>query len=80
MPVPPYVEVGGERFVVPYVNYFPVNGGIVAPQVGEPDDEAGFALLRELFPDREVGAAEHSGARPPARRSHGRSPPRGRLP
>ena len=57
MPVLPYVEVDGERYVVPYVNYFPVNGGIVAPQVDQPDDEAGFALLRELFPDREVVGA-----------------------
>jgi agmatine deiminase len=57
MPVLPYVEVAGERFVVPYVNYFPVNGGIVAPEVGQPDDETGFALLRELFPGREVVGA-----------------------
>ena len=57
MPVLPYVEVGGEQFAVPYVNYFPVNGGIVAPEVGGPDDETGFALLRELFPEREVVGA-----------------------
>ena len=57
MPVLPYVDVGGERFVVPYTNYYPVNGGIVAPQVGEADDEVGFALLRELFADREVVGA-----------------------
>ena len=49
----------GERLAVPYTNYYPVNGGIVAPLLGQPDDEAGFALLRELFPDREVvGAPE----------------------
>ena len=57
MPVLPYVEVDGERFVVPYTNYYPVNGGIVAPLVGEGNDEAGFALLRELFGDREVVGA-----------------------
>jgi agmatine deiminase len=57
MPVLPYVEVGGEHYVVPYVNYFPVNGGIIAPEVGQADDEAGFALLRELFPGREVVGA-----------------------
>ena len=57
MPVLPYVEVDGERFVVPYTNYYPVNGGIVAPLLGHADDEAGFALLRELFPDREVVGA-----------------------
>jgi agmatine deiminase len=57
MPVLPYAEVEGERFVVPYTNYYPVNGGIVAPQLDQPDDETGFALLRELFPDREVVGA-----------------------
>ena len=57
MPVLPYVEVGGERFVVPYTNYYPVNGGIVAPQLDQPDDEVGFGLLRELFGDREVVGA-----------------------
>ena len=57
MPVLPYAEVDGERFVVPYINYYPVNGGIVAPLLGQPDDDAGFALLRELFPEREVVGA-----------------------
>jgi agmatine deiminase len=57
MPVLPYVEVAGERFVVPYTNYYPVNGGIVAPQLDEADDEVGLALLRELFGDREVVGA-----------------------
>jgi agmatine deiminase len=57
MPVLPYVEVGGERFAVPYTNYYPVNGGIVAPRLGHEDDEVGFALLRELFGDREVVGA-----------------------
>jgi agmatine deiminase len=54
MPVLPYTEVAGERFVVPYTNYYPVNGGIIAPLLGQADDDAGFALLRELFPEREV--------------------------
>ena len=57
MPVLPYVEVAGEQFVVPYTNYYPVNGGIVAPLLGQPDDDAGFAFLRELFPEREVVGA-----------------------
>ena len=57
MPVLPYAEVAGERYAVPYVNYYPVNGGIVAPELGQPDDEVGFALLRELFPEREVVGA-----------------------
>jgi agmatine deiminase len=54
MPVLPYVEVDGEQYVVPYTNYYPVNGGIVAPQLDQADDEIGLGLLRELFADREV--------------------------
>jgi agmatine deiminase len=57
MAVLPYVDVEDERYVVPYTNYYPVNGGIVAPELGHADDDAGFALLRELFPDREVVGA-----------------------
>jgi agmatine deiminase len=57
MPVLPYTDVAGERFVVPYTNYYPVNGGIVAPRLDQPDDDAGFAVLRELFPEREVVGA-----------------------
>jgi agmatine deiminase len=54
MPVLPYAEVAGEPFVVPYTNYYPVNGGIIAPLLDHPDDDVGLALLRELFPEREV--------------------------
>jgi agmatine deiminase len=57
MPVLPYVEVDGERFVVPYTNYYPVSGGIVAPRVDSPEDDIGFELLRELFGEREVVGA-----------------------
>jgi agmatine deiminase len=57
MPVLPYVEVAGERYAVPYTNYYPVNGGIVAPRLDQPDDEVAFALLSELFADREVVGA-----------------------
>ena len=60
----PYVEVDGERFVVPYVNYFPVNGGIVAPQLGQPDDEVGLRAAARAVP------------RP---RGRGRSQPAARL-
>ena len=50
MPVLPYVEVDGERYVVPYVNYFPVNGGIVAPQLDQPDDEVGLRAAARAVP------------------------------
>ena len=64
MPVLPYVEVAGERFVVPYVNYFPVNGGIVAPLLAQPDDEVGLRAAARAVP----------GPRGRRRAQHGCSP------
>ena len=83
MPVLPYVEVDGERYVVPYVNYFPVNGGIVAPQVDQPDDETGFALLRQRSVTarswvRPAGSSPTAAAASDASRSRVRS--KGRSP
>jgi len=46
--------IEGRTNAAPYTNFYPVNGGIIAPQLGIPDDEAAFRLLGELFPDREV--------------------------
>jgi agmatine deiminase len=51
----PYTrEIGGRRLVVPYTNFYPVNGGIIAPRLRIPDDDVAFRLLGELFPGREV--------------------------
>jgi agmatine deiminase len=51
----PYTEeIDGECGVVPYVNYYPVNGGIILPALGGPEDDEGVERMAALFPDREV--------------------------
>jgi agmatine deiminase len=47
-------EVEGTRYAAPYTNYYPVNGGIIAPRLDVPEDELAYTLLGELFPGREV--------------------------
>lgn len=42
------------RTAVPYVNYYVVNGGIVAPMLGNPEDDEALAMLENLYPDRKV--------------------------
>jgi agmatine deiminase len=42
-------------FAPGYINYFPVNGGIIAPQFGDASaDAASKALLEKLYPGRKV--------------------------
>jgi agmatine deiminase len=51
----PYTrEVEGPHAVVPYVNYYVVNGGIVAPMLGGPTDAEALPMLEALYPDRKV--------------------------
>jgi agmatine deiminase len=51
----PYTgEIDGERFAVPYVNFYPVNGAIVAPRLDAPGEDEAYATLADAFPDREV--------------------------
>jgi agmatine deiminase len=51
----PYTrEVEVQRAVVPYVNYYVVNGGIVAPMLGNPEDAEALSMLGKLYADREV--------------------------
>jgi agmatine deiminase len=51
----PYTrEIDGARAVVPYVNYYIVNGGIVAPTLGGPEDAEALPMLEALYADREV--------------------------
>jgi agmatine deiminase len=51
----PYTEqIDGERFVVPYVNCYPVNGAIVAPRLDAPGEADAYALLSEAFGGRET--------------------------
>jgi agmatine deiminase len=52
--LPQTEEVDGERFVAPYVNFYPVNGGIIVPRLDVPGEEEAYALLAAVFPDREI--------------------------
>jgi agmatine deiminase len=55
MPYLPYTrEIDGKRYAAPYTNFYPVNGGIIAPELGVPEDDKAHAILRELFPDHEI--------------------------
>ena len=42
--------------VVPYMNFYLPNGGVVAPVAGRPEDEQALEQIAKLFPDREVVA------------------------
>ncbi len=42
------------RLAGSYVNFLIVNGGIIAPAFGEPNDAAAEAILKRCFPGREV--------------------------
>ena len=37
-----------------YMNHYLVNGGVIVPADGEPNDEAALAQIRAAYPDREV--------------------------
>lgn len=51
----PYTEpLDGERYAVPYVNFYPVNGAIIVPQLDAPGEQDAYALLAAVFPDREI--------------------------
>jgi agmatine deiminase len=42
-------------FAAGYINYFVINGAIIAPEFGDKEaDDKAFDLLSELYPDREV--------------------------
>jgi len=54
-PVNAWVEVTGVgRVVIPYLNFYVVNGGVIVPVGGVPEDEVALEVLGKAFPDREV--------------------------
>jgi agmatine deiminase len=57
MPYLPYSKVDGQPYAAPYTNFYPVNGGIVAPQLDATDEDKAFAILQDLFQDREIVGA-----------------------
>ncbi len=54
LPMPPAVEVDGVRCPASYVNFLLANGCALVPTFGVATDERALAVLRELFPDRDV--------------------------
>lgn len=47
-------RVEGDRLAASYCNYYTANGGIVFPTFGDPNDARAEALLKQIYPDREV--------------------------
>lgn len=42
-------------FAAGYINYFVINGAVIAPEFGDPQaDKAAFELLSALYPQRKV--------------------------
>jgi agmatine deiminase len=54
IPVLPFAEIDGRRVVVPYGNFYVVNGGVIVPVCGHAADDDVLALMSEWFPGREV--------------------------
>jgi agmatine/peptidylarginine deiminase len=51
----------GERLAASYANFYIANGGIIMPGFQQPeDDERAAAILREVFPDRQVVMVQSS--------------------
>jgi agmatine deiminase len=54
IPVLPFAEVGGERVVVPYLNYYLGNGFVLIPTCGHPADAEMVDLIGAQYPGREA--------------------------
>jgi agmatine deiminase len=46
----------GDRLAASYVNFLIVNGGVILPAFGDPNDEKAVQTVKACFPDREVAA------------------------
>ena len=44
----------GTPAVTAYMNHYLVNGGVIVPADGEPNDEGVLVQLKEAYPDREI--------------------------
>jgi agmatine deiminase len=54
-PVNAWAEVADVgRVVLPYLNFYVVNGGVIVPVGGVPEDEAALEVVGKAFPDREA--------------------------
>ena len=54
LPLLPLVEIGSQKVMVSNANFYFVNGGLIVPVAGGPDDDAVLALFRRTFPEREI--------------------------
>jgi len=54
LPMPPPVVWRGERCPASYANFYLANGAALVPVFGAPQDARALAVLRELWPDRDV--------------------------
>ena len=54
LPMPPPLEIDGQRCPASYANFYLANGGALVPTFGGSQDARALAVLRELLPDREV--------------------------
>lgn len=58
VPVLPFVELDGERLVVPYLNFYVGNGFVAVPVCGHEADDDMVTLIGEHFPGRETVALD----------------------
>ncbi len=54
LPMPPPVLSGDDRLPASYANFYIANGAVLVPVFGAPQDERALAILRPLFPGREL--------------------------
>lgn len=54
IPVLPFISIDGRRAVVPYLNFYVVNGGVIVPVCNHAADDDMMALIAEWFPNRQV--------------------------
>ncbi|MDR2791916.1 MAG: agmatine deiminase family protein [Tannerellaceae bacterium] len=54
LPLPSLVVYRGERLPATYANFLFINGAVLAPVYGIPEDVAALEVFRHVFPNREV--------------------------
>jgi agmatine deiminase len=51
---PSRIDGPERRLCLSYLNYYPVNGGILCPQFGDANDLKAISILQSVFPDRKI--------------------------